>query len=509
MSDHLPVIIFLIPFLTAICLPMVCHGRRRLSGFVALAATCVMCLAAGFNLYDVLLHGETRYAFGGWPISTSLPAFPLGIEWVNDQLAAAMLVTLSGVASICLLFGRTHMPDSLGGRVVLYYTLVLILLAGLAGIVLAGDIFNVFVFMEVVALSAYALVGLGGGRALVASFRYLILGTLGSSFYLLGVVFFYAATGTLNMGDLADQLRVNPELMTSKAVIGGSTFLFIGLGIKMALFPLHGWLPGAYSRAPNAVSPLLAGLMTKVSLYAWVRIMFWVLGAGAEIGHVHLLALLGGLGTVAAVAGALLALAQQNVKRMFAYGGISHVGLILIGVSQGNQTGFAGGMYYMINDAVMQAGAFFIAGAAVSLHGAHTVKDLVRVRKSPWLIGPLIVLAMSMIGVPPTGGFFGKWQILLSALEAGNYLAVGSIVVATLLTMAYFQRLFISIFGDSDLRKKPSESDAEQASGSVRAEASLSLRVSLGMTSAAIIVLGLLADPMIGFFRDTAISVGL
>jgi len=523
MSDHLPVIIFMIPFLTAICLPMVCHGRRRLCGILALAATCVMCLAAGFNLYDVVLHGETRYAFGGWPISTGLPAFPLGIEWVNDPLAAVMLVTLSGVASLCLLFGRTQLPDSLGGRVVLYYTLVLTLIAGLTGIVLAGDIFNVFVFLEVVALSAYALVGLGGGRALVASFRYLILGTLGSSFYLLGVVFFYAATGTLNMGDLADQLRVNPELMTSKAVIGGSTFLFIGLGIKMALFPLHGWLPGAYARAPSSVSPLLAGLMTKVALYAWVRIMFWVLGAGAEIGHVHLLALLGILGTVAAFSGALLALAQQNVKRMFAYGGISHVGLILIGVSQGNQTGFAGGMYYMINDAVMQAGAFFIAGAAVSLHRAHTISDLAKVRKSPWLVGPLIVLAMSMIGIPPTGGFFGKWQILLSALEAGNYLAVGSIVAATLLTMAYFQRMFISIFGDSAVASKTavtseaaasseasSDSTADRLSGDlVAAETPLSLRISLGVMSAVIIVLGCCADPIVNFFRDTAISAGL
>lgn len=511
MSEHLPVIIFLIPFLTAICLPMVCHGRRRLCGVLVFVATGAMCLAAALNLYDVLLNGETRYAFGGWPISSSLPAFPLGIEWVNDPLAAAMLVTLSSVSTLCLLFGRSQLPDSMGGRVVLYYTLVLILIAGLTGIVLAGDIFNVFVFLEVVALSAYALVGLAGGRALVASFRYLILGTMGSSFYLLGVVFFYAATGTLNMGDLAEQMRLNPELMTSKAMIGGSTFLFIGLGIKMALFPLHGWLPGAYSRAPNAVSPLLAGLMTKVSLYAWVRIMFWVLGAGAEIGHVHLLALLGILGTVAAIAGALLALAQQNLKRMFAYGGISHVGLILIGVSQGNQTGFAGGMYYMINDALMQAGAFFIAGAAVSLHAAHTVKDLTRLRKSPWLIGSLIVLALSMIGVPPTGGFFGKWQIILSALEAGNYFAVGSIVVATVLTMAYFQRMFISIFGDPPKASETSEATiANEVSEDVgQVELPLSLRMSLGVMSASIIVLGLLADPMLRFFRDTAASAGL
>jgi len=499
MSYHLPVIIFLIPFLTAVCMPVVGRKNRHWCRPMALAAVFAMCVTAVVNLWAVLDHGETRYAFGGWPISTSLPAPPIGIEWVNDPLASVMSVALSFVASICLICGGPVLPQSLGSRVVLYYTLILLLISGLTGIVFAGDIFNVFVFLEVAALSAYALVGVSGGRALVAAFRYLILGTLGASFYLLGVVFFYAATGTLNMADLAQQLTDNPELMTSKAVIAGSTFMFIGLGIKMALFPLHGWLPGAYTRAPDAISPILAALMTKVALYAWVRIMFWVLGARAEIGQVHLLTLLGILGALAAVVGALLALSQQDVKRMFAYGGISHVGLILIGVSQGNETGFAGGMFYMINDAVMQAGLFFIAGAAIYQHGARTVEEWASLRGgSPWMIGALVILALSMIGIPPTGGFFGKWHIMLGAIEAGNYLAVGAVVVATLLTMAYFQRLFVSIFRDS-----------QTSSSAARVETHLSLQVSVGVTSAAIIVLGLCSDPIIKFFRDTAASVGL
>jgi multicomponent Na+:H+ antiporter subunit D len=494
----LPVIIFLIPFLTAVCMPMVGGKNRHWCRLMALAAVFAMCVAAVVNLWVVLAHGETRYAFGGWPISTSLPAPPIGIEWVNDGLASIMLVALTFLASVCLIHGGPLLPQSLGRRVVLYYTLILILISGLTGIVFAGDIFNIFVFLEVAALSAYALVGVAGGRALVAAFRYLILGTLGSSFYLLGVVFLYAVTGTLNMADLAQQFTDRPELMTSKAVIAGSTFMFIGLGIKMALFPLHGWLPGAYTRAPDAISPILAALMTKVALYAWIRIMFWVLGAGAVLGQVPLLTLLGALGAVAAVVGALLALSQQDVKRMFAYGGISHIGLILIGVSQGNQTGFAGGMFYMINDAVMQAAAFFIAGAAIYRHGARTVEEWASLRGSPWLIGALIILAMSMIGIPPTGGFFGKWYIMLGAIEARNYLAVGAVVVATLLTMAYFQKLFVSIFRD-----RPTSSSGTSV------ETHLSLRVSLGVTSAAIIVLGLCSDPIIKLFRDTAASVGL
>ena len=499
MSYQYPAIIFLIPFLTAICMPVVCRKNPDWCRPIALVAVFAMSLAALANLLDVLADGETRYVFGGWLSSSNTAGMPIGIEWVNDDLASIMVVVISLLASVCVIYGGPVMPRSLGTRVVHYHTLILLLISGLTGIVFAGDIFNVFVFLEVAALSAYALVGVRGGRALMVSFRYLIMGTLGASFYLLGIVFFYAATGTLNMADMAQQLAGKPGLMTSKAVIGGSTFMFIGLGIKMALFPLHGWLPGAYTHAPDAVSPILAALMTKVALYAWVRIMFWVLGAGAEIGHVHVLSLLGVLGALAAVVGALLALSQDDVKRMFAYGGISHIGLILIGVSQGNPTGFAGGMFYLINDAVMQAGLFFIAGAAIYQHQAHTVEEWARLRgASPWMTAALVVLGMSMIGIPPTGGFFGKWYIILGAMEAGNYLAVGAVVLSTLLTMAYFQRLFVSVFRDG-----------QASPPAVRVETELSLRLSVGVTAVTIIILGLCSDPIISFFRNTASSVGL
>jgi multicomponent Na+:H+ antiporter subunit D len=498
MSHHLPVILFLLPFATAICMPMVGTRRRRWCRPMALTALFAMFVGAVINVWIVLEHGESRYAFGGWPISTSFPDHPLGIEWVNDGLASVMLVTLSFLAWLCVFYGGPLKPQSLGAREVLYYTLILMLISGLTGIVLAGDIFNIFVFLEVAALSAYALVGIPGERALIVAFRYLILGTLGASFFLLGVVFFYATTGTLNIADIGRQIADKPELMTSKSVIGGTTFMFIGFGIKMALFPLHGWLPGAYTRAPDSISPLLAALMTKVALYAWVRIMFWGLGARAEFGQVHVLTLLGGLGAVAAVVGALLALAQEDVKRMFAYGGISHVGLILIGVSQGNQTGFAGSMFYLINDAVMQAGLFFIAGAAIHQQGSRRVEDLSSLRSSPWMVGALIILALSMIGIPPTGGFFGKWHIILGAIEVGNYSAVAAVVVATLLTMAYFQRLFIRIFGDR--QESPTTSGAEMHP---------TLRLSVGLTAALVLVLGLCSDPMIKFFRETAAAAGL
>ena len=246
------------------------------------------------------------------------------------------------------------------------------------------------------------------------------------------------------MADVASRL---PDLMTSSSVVSGFIFVFLGLSIKMALIPLHGWLPDAYSDAPGAVSPILASSVTKVALVAWLRIMFSVVGPGTEVGHVPVLELLDVLGIIAAVAGGVLALTQSEIKRMFAYGGISHVGLVLIGASMGNATGFAGGVLLPDQRRGDAGGALILAGAAIHYYGARTLDDLRRVRdRSPWMTAGLVVAMMSMIGLPPTGGFFGKWNIVLGALEAESYGAVAAVVLSTLLTLAYFVKLLGSLF---------------------------------------------------------------
>ena len=489
MSRHLPALLFLVPLFAAISMPIVCLRHRAWSRSIALSVLCTMVVFSIMNLINIFQHGEIRYAFSGWPP-------PLGIEWVADGLASVILVALSLLGLVTLIFAGATSPKDLGGRIVHFYTLILLLISSLTGIVFAGDLFNLFVFLEVAALASYALIGVAGGKALMAAFRYLILGTLGASLYLLGVSYFYAATGTLNMADMAEQL---PHLLTSKAVVGGLLFMFIGLGIKMALVPFHAWLPDAYTHAPDSVSPILAALVTKVALLGWVRIMFWVLGTKVVVDDTPLLLLVGLLGALAAVIGAVLALTQQDLKRMFAYGGISHIGIILIGVSQGNQTGFVGGVFYLLNDAVMQASLFFIAGVAISLYGVYTIEDVGRIAKqSPLLTSALVIAAMGMIGLPPTGGFFGKWYIILGALEANNYVAVGAVLLSTMLTLAYFVRIFERVF-----RHAPTLSDASPN------EIPIQIKLSVGFTSVAIIVLGLLSDPIVGLLIDHTLPPGL
>lgn len=490
MTRHLPAVLFLLPLGSAICMPLVGIKHRNWCRPIAMIILAGMVLVSIVNLMNNLESGTIRYNFGGW-------AAPVGIEWVADGLAGVMIVTLSLLALVCVLFIGSAIFPNLGSRVVPFYTLVLLLVAGLVGMIFAGDLFNLFVFLEMAALCGYALVGLAGGKALMAGFRYLILGTFGASLYLLGVGYLYAVTGTLNMADLAQRV---PPLVTSKAVAVGVLFLFIGLGIKMALVPLHGWLPDAYTYAPNRVSPLLASLVTKVALYGWLRIMFWVLGAHAVIYQIPILFLVGFLGAIAALIGAFLALTQDEIKRMFAYGGLSHIGLVLVGVSLGNQTGFAGGVFYLLNDAVMQAGLFFWVGAIIHLYGVRTVEDLLRLRGAPgWMSAVLVVLAMSMIGLPPTGGFFGKWYIILGAVEAQNYLALAAVLIATLLTLAYFVKLFERMFRD---RSVPYASP-------IMPEIPLEVRLSLGAISVGIILLGLVSDQIMGFLLRNTVPPGL
>lgn len=496
MTHHLPALVFLIPFCAAICLPLAAMRDERRSRPIALGALCVTASAALASLWSVLTTEETRYSFGGW-------APPIGIEWVADDVASIMAVVVSLLAVVCVLYSApfhgVH-KGPLEGRMVPHYAIILLLVSGLIGVIYAGDLFNLFVFLEIVALSGYALVAVPGGRALVSAFRYLLMGALGASFYLLGVAYFYAATGTLNIADLAQRI---PGLLESKAVIGGLIFMFIGLGIKMALVPLHAWLPDAYADADDSSAPILAALLTKVALLGWVRILFWVVGAGEGAQPAHVFALVWSLGVLGAVGGAFLALSQTNLRRMFAYGGIAHIGLVLIGVGQASHTGLTGGLFYLVNDAVMQCTLFILAGVVAHQYGVRTLDDLARAHvRSPWILGAFVIVGVSMIGLPPTGGFFGKWYIVLSVVEAGNYVALGAIIITTLLTLAYFVRLLERLFRGA---REPGAKESVEESSPLPA----AFRIGIAAPAVAIIGLGLFSDRIVNVLLNATSGLGL
>lgn len=430
--DHLPPLLAVVPLLAALLLPLVGAVRGRLVHPVAVgggAATAVLSLLA---LRRVLAGGVIRYHVGGWEP-------PWGIELVVDHLSAFVAVAVSGVGALALLYAGPSALRDVRGREAPFFGLALLLLASLMGMIVTGDLFNLFVFLEVASISSYALVAMGSGRAPLAAFRYIVLGTVGASLYLLGVGHLYLMTGTLNMADLAQRL---PELASSRVLVVAVGFLVVGLGIKMGLFPLHGWLPDAYTYAPPAVTALIAPISTKAAAYALARILFSVLGAPQGLSQVPLMPVLAWAGGVAIVAGGVLAIRQNDLRRLLAYSSVSQMGYIALGIGIANRPALIGAYLHILNHAMMKGCLFFAAGAASARLGGSALADLrLMHRRMPLTTACVVVAALSMIGVPPAGGFFSKWYLLEGAIEGGHPVLAGVILLGGLLAAVYMFRV--------------------------------------------------------------------
>lgn len=441
MTAHVPVLLVVLPLLAAVLVPLLALRSVRLAQHTALLVLGVVVLGAGLALGRVLTHGTWHYALGGWPP-------PWGIEYVIDPLAAGMALLISGMALPTLLYARPMVATWSAGQVGAFYSLFLLLVLGLLGMVITGDIFNLYVFLEISSLAAYALLATGGIRAVVATFRYLLIGTIAATFYLLGVGYLYAITGTLNMADLTAQLAT---LHTSSAFVVAVAFLTIGLAIKAALFPLHAWLPDVYTYAPAPVSGFIASVMAKVSAYALLRLLVFVLRAEGAAGQALLL--LHWASVVAILAGALLALAQQDLRRMLAYSSVGQMATIVLGITLGTPAALLGALLHMLNHAVMKGCLFLALGGVQWRTGQVQLADFVGMgQRMPLTMAAFGVAAASMIGLPPTAGFFSKWYLLSGALEAQDWLAVLALVGSSVLSLLYFFRVLeIAYFRQSGI----------------------------------------------------------
>lgn len=428
-----PVLLPVTLIVAAVAAGLVGPASQRAARFVARVATALVLALSVLGLVHVLGQGTVTHHLGGWPP-------PIGIEYVLDPLAAYMTVVISAVGLVVLCFPTRAGFDATPPRRMPLHPLTLVLLAGLLGVVLAGDLFNLFVFLEIYAIATYGLISLGGDRATFAAFRYLIFGTLGSTMYLLGVGFLYFETGTLNMGDMAGHLAAIPQ---SPAVLAGLALIVIGLALKMALFPLHVWLPEAHSFAPPSVAALLAAVQVKAAAYALVRILLSVAPPDLVGGGLTPTAALGWFGAAGIVFGSVMAIAQRDLKRLLAYSTVAQLGFIGLGIGLANQDGVTGALLHVANHGVMKSCLFLIAGTVLAHTGLRDVPSLAGLgRRMPLTTFCFAVAAASMIGVPPTAGFFSKLYLLLGSIEAGNWVFVAVIVASTLMTAAYFLRMF-------------------------------------------------------------------
>ena len=393
-------------------------------------------LATGFNLVLTLLTlpfatRTTVYFVGGWK---PVDGIAIGIHMAVDGLTVMMLLVINVVAFLCTLYSVSYMNQYTDKAK--YYTLFLLMVTGLNGVVISGDLFNIFVFFEITAIACYALVAFGvEAEELEASFKYQVLGGVASSIILLGIALFYYLTGTLN---LADGAMVLAQKGGNTAVLFVSGLLFVGFGFKGALMPFHAWLPDAHPSAPAPVSAMLSGVVIKVlGVYAISRVFFNVFGMSPV-----LLSVLMVLGVVSMMAGVLLALSQWDFKRLLAYHSVSQMGYIVLGLGLGSPLGILGGLFHLMNHTVFKSLLFLNAGAVDYATGTRNLKRLGGLSsRMPITAGTSMIASFSIAGLPPFNGFWSKLVIVIACVQAGHPVYAFWAVLGSILTLASFLKV--------------------------------------------------------------------
>ncbi|MFQ5955218.1 MAG: monovalent cation/H+ antiporter subunit D family protein [Kiloniellales bacterium] len=431
-ATHLPALQVVIPLLAApLCVLL---RRGGLCWALTLAVSWAVLAIALALLGQVLEGGTLFYPIGDW-------AAPWGIEYRLDALGGLVLVIVAAIGAVVLVFARRSVAHEIPeDRVYLFYALYLLCLTGLLGIVITGDAFNLFVFLEIFSLAAYALVSMGRGRrALTAAFQYLVMGTIGATFYVIGVALMYMMTGTLNMADLAARL---PAVAETRTILAALAFITVGISLKLALFPLHLWLPNAYSYAPSMVSAFLAATATKVAVYVLLRMFFSVFGAAYVFEAMPVRGILMTLALLAMFAASTVAIFQDDVKRMLAYSSVAQIGYIVLGIAFASVTGLTGGIVHLFNHAVTKGALFLVLGCVFLRTGSVMLDDMAGLgRRMPLTMAAFVVGGLSLIGIPFTVGFISKWYLVLAALEAGWWPVAVLVVLASMLAVVYVWRV--------------------------------------------------------------------
>lgn len=504
-GEHLPILVPVSALLAT--LAAATCGERRASWAFWFAGGGTM-VALGLSVEGLVRSaalGPVSYHLGGW-------APPVGIELVLDPLSAFLCVVVSGVTLLVLAHSREVAPRELEGRLAPFYSAAMLLLTGLLGMVLTGDLFNLYVFLEISSLAMYALLAVGDRRAPVSAFRYLILGTAGASFYLLGIAFIFMLTGSLNMADVA---LILPHALESPTITVALILIALGIALKMALFPLHTWMPDAYTHASSPATTLIAPIGTKVAAYVLIRFFFFVVEPDHTRQTLPILDIIGYLGAVGIVWGSVMAIAQDELKRMLAYSSVAQAGYLAVGIGLASPLGMIGAVLHVLNHACMKACLFMVAGTFRRELGHSQVSRLgpsVR-RALPWTSAAFTVAAISMIGLPPMAGFFSKWYLVLGSLEQGRWIFLAAILASTLLSAVYFfrvlERLYLTSVEEPEPGTPPTELVPEPAFPATTRAVAAWLAVPTVLLAVSLLALGLLNAWIVDAFIRPMVPPGL
>jgi multicomponent Na+:H+ antiporter subunit D len=434
-TAHLPALQVVVPLIAA---PLIVLVRRAALGWaIALAASFASFAIAVALFVQVQEAGVISYAIGSW-------SPPWGIEYRVDAVSAFVLVLVSLLACFCAAYARRSIAAEVpADRHYLYFAMFCLALAGLLGIAITGDAFNLFVFLEIASLATYVLIALGRDRrALFAAFQYLVVGTIGATFYVIGVGLLYLMTGTLNLADLAARIG---EVQGTRPVLAALAFITVGICLKLALFPLHYWLPNAYAYAPSAVAAFLAGTATKVSIYVLLRFYFSVFGESAIFDALPMREIFLVLSITAMFLASGVAVFQDNLKHMLAYSSVGQIGYITLGIALDNQSGLTGSVVHLFNHGITKASLFLLAGCIAFRVGSVRFADLAGIgRAMPLTAFGIVIGGLSLIGVPTTAGFVTKWYLVLGGLDRGSWAIALMPVLSSLIALWYVWR-FVEI----------------------------------------------------------------
>lgn len=435
-EQHLSLLLVVIPLLAAPLTAMLPNGR--LPWLFTLCVTWVCLFIASWQLSIVMDGNIISYELGGW-------APPWGIEYRIDPMNALVALIVAGIAAITLPYAlRSVEMEVPREKTALFYSAFLLCLVGLLGIVQTGDVFNLFVFLEISSLSSYVLIAMGRKRrALTAAYQYLIMGTIGATFLLIGIGLVYAETGTLNMLDLNQRLH---PILDHRTVHTAFAFIVVGIALKLALFPLHLWLPNAYTYSPSAISVFLAATATKVAVYIMLRMVFTVFSNDfvsiTPTDHIFLL-----LGVVGVVMASISAIFQTDAKRLLAYSSIAQISYMVLGMGFASVLGLTATLVHVFNHALMKGALFMAVGAIVYRVGSSRLEELNGLgRRMPWTFTAIFIAGLSLIGIPGTAGFISKWYLVLAAIEQQSWLITLVILLGSLLAVIYMWKIIEVMF---------------------------------------------------------------
>jgi len=430
-ESHLSLLLVVLPLMAAPIIAVLPNGR--LPWAVSTIVSWSVFYMAAWQLINVSTGHTISYELGGW-------APPWGIEYRIDAANALVALVVSGIAALTLPYALKSVIKEIPEKQhALFYTAFMLCLTGLLGIAQTGDIFNLFVFLEISSLSSYALISLGRQRqALTAAYQYLIMGTIGATFFIIGVGLLYAMTGTLNMADLSQRL---PELYNHRTIHTAFAFIMVGFALKLALFPLHLWLPNAYTYAPTVVSVFLAATATKVAVYVMLRMVFSVFGfsfiENTPADELFILLCVMGILSMS-----FYAIYQKDSKRLLAYSSVAQIGYMMLGIGLGSVLGVTATMVHLFNHALMKGALFMAIGTLVYRVSSSRLEHFSGLGKQmPWTFGAIVIGGLSLIGVPGTAGFISKWYLVLAAIEKQNWFIVGVILTGSLLAVVYVWKL--------------------------------------------------------------------